>query len=92
MIGQALRILREFSGLKLKDVSERTGLAKGYISQIETGKRSPALKALEKLSSLFNVSSSFVMLLGENLGKKGMEGDMREESIKYIAEILKGVK
>lgn len=63
-MGRRLAQARSVRGLTLEQVSVRSGLAVGYVSQLETGsKRNPTLGALVRLSGALGVSVSF--LVGE---------------------------
>ena len=48
--GPRIRELRSRRGLVLEDLARKTGLSKPYISQIETGKASPSLGAMERIA------------------------------------------
>lgn len=63
-LGERLAWARNQQGMILQQVSERSGLAIGYISQLEKGaKKNPTVSALERLAKALNVSVAF--LLGE---------------------------
>lgn len=66
-LGERLAWARNQQGMILQQVSERSGLAIGYISQLEKGaKKNPTISALERLAKALNVSVAF--LLGEVQG------------------------
>jgi predicted transcriptional regulator len=48
-----IRAARAMLELTLSDVTERTGISKGALSAIETGKADPRLSTVEKLQALF---------------------------------------
>ncbi|MCG0239351.1 MAG: helix-turn-helix transcriptional regulator [Firmicutes bacterium] len=67
LLGERLAWARNQQGMILQQVSERSGLAVGYISQLEKGaKKNPTISALERLARALNVSVAF--LLGEVAG------------------------
>ncbi len=49
-IGKRLRELREAHGFTQRDIEQRTGLARTYISRIENGYTVPTIRTLEKLA------------------------------------------
>lgn len=53
-LGAALRMQREETGLKLKEVSEKTGLSISYLSDIERGRTLPILTTLNKIVEAYN--------------------------------------
>ena len=55
-LGRFVEARRHELGLTRKDVVARSGLSYPYVSQIETGDREPALKALSALAGALEVS------------------------------------
>ena len=65
-MGDRLAWARNQQGLILQQVSERSGLAIGYISQLEKGaKVNPTIDALNRLAKSLGVSVAFI--LGDGL-------------------------
>lgn len=61
-MGERLAWARNQQGFILQQVSERSGLAIGYISQLEKGvKVNPTLSALERLAGALNVTVEFIL-------------------------------
>lgn len=58
-IGEKIRELRKKAGFVLQDLSDRTGLSKPLLSQIEKGVVSPPIATLLKISRALNVSIGF---------------------------------
>ena len=52
----ALKAIREWRGLTQKDLAEKAGLAKMYVSQLETGHRRIGATAAKKLAPALGVS------------------------------------
>lgn len=48
---KALLNAREAAGLTQKDLAERTGIAQGDISKLETGNANPSLRTLQRLAA-----------------------------------------
>ena len=60
--GPRIRELRSRRGLVLEDLARKTGLSKPYISQIETGKASPSLGAMERIAHALGVPLAYLFL------------------------------
>ncbi len=61
-MGERLAWARNQQALILQQVSERSGLAIGYISQLEKGaKKNPTIDALGRLANALNVSVAWIM-------------------------------
>jgi transcriptional regulator with XRE-family HTH domain len=58
-IGKKIRDLRKKAGFVLQDLSDRTGLSKPLLSQIEKGAVSPPIATLLKISKALNTNISF---------------------------------
>ena len=55
IIGARIRWFREQKGLSQRDIEERTGLLRCYISRVENGHTIPSLDNLERLASVLDV-------------------------------------
>jgi transcriptional regulator with XRE-family HTH domain len=60
--GHRIRELRTRRGLVIDDLAKKTGLSKPYISQIETGKASPSLGAVERIAHALGVPLAYLFL------------------------------
>ena len=58
-VGREIRDLRKARGATLTDIAGKTGLSASYLSQIETGKASPSVKALHSISQALGVTISW---------------------------------
>lgn len=71
-LGKKVRRLRETAGLSQAELAEALGLSgssKGFISEIESGKKLPRAELLLKLSDYFAVSADY--LLRDDLSAEG---------------------
>lgn len=59
MFGDEVRQLRKARDMKLAELSEKTGLSVGYLSQVERGISSPSIKALHSISRALGVTISW---------------------------------
>ncbi|WP_084299222.1 cupin domain-containing protein [Bradyrhizobium sp. WSM1743] len=61
-IGVEIKNLRKARGTTLDALSDKAGLSKGYLSQIERGISSPSVKALHSISRALGVTISWFFL------------------------------
>lgn len=54
-VGRKVKARRTSMGLTQAQLSEASGVAQGYLSQIESGARSPSLGALRKLRQALGI-------------------------------------
>jgi transcriptional regulator with XRE-family HTH domain len=56
MINQHLKEMRLSHQLTLKELSEKSGISIGYLSDIERGRTNPSLKTLQALANTYGLS------------------------------------
>lgn len=67
-LGTRIRQTRTLKGITLQELSDRSGLSKGFICQLENDKASPSLQALEKLAGGLGVPiASLFLTAGEKI-------------------------
>lgn len=77
-LGTRIRQTRTQKGITLQDLSDRSGLSKGFICQLENDKASPSLQALEKLSAGLGVPIAFLFLTAEEKIHVVREGERQQ--------------
>lgn len=61
-VGERIKMERKKRSLTLKDLCEGTGLSLSLLSQIENGKITPSLSALDKIATYFSIHISSLFL------------------------------
>lgn len=67
MIGKALKRTRQFHRMTQTALAEQLGISKSYVSEIESGKKTPTIEVLQKYSEVFGVPASSFLLFSESL-------------------------
>lgn len=67
MIGETLKRLRKIYGFTASELSSIINISPSYLSEIENGKKQPSLELLEKLSKLYGIKTSSLILLSEKI-------------------------
>ena len=100
-IRDRIRGIRKEKGITLKQLSERTGLSIGYLSNLERDSSSPTLDNMQKICGVLEVS--LIELLDDKKPYKTVirknerkvvyyrEGKVCYESIKFGSELLDGL-
>ena len=65
-LGSILKYLRVFNKDKQLDISRDIEVSRSYISEIESGKKTPSLEILQRYSKLYNIPLSKIILYAEN--------------------------
>ncbi len=66
-LSKALRLMRVFHDLTQKELAEKIGISKSYISEIESRKKKPNIYLLNCYSEVFNVPMSSIVFFAEQL-------------------------
>lgn len=64
-IGERLKQFRELKGLSQRQIEERTGLPRCYVSRVENGHTVPTVKTLEKFARALEVALYQLFYEGE---------------------------
>ena len=69
MFGEALRLVRSFHDVNQSELADSLGISRSYLSEIESGKKTPSLELLQRYSAHFNIPLSSLVLFSENSGE-----------------------
>lgn len=67
MLAEALRLVRVFHDMKQNELAERLQISKSYLSEIESGKKSPTIDLIDRYSREFAIPVSSIMFFAEEL-------------------------
>ena len=91
MISRALRIVRIFHRLKQTDLAEKLQISNSYLSEIESGIKSPTIELLGKYSTIFRIPVSTLLLFSERLDKKKFSERVRVQAGDKLLRMLEWV-
>lgn len=77
MQDEALRLVRVFHDMNQTKLAERLGISKSYLSELESGKKSPTLELLQKYAETFNMPLSSLLFFAENVGTPSRSDTVR---------------
>ena len=84
-----LKELRQKNNLTLKELGQKVGMANNTLSQYETGKREPKLETWNKLAKYFNVPTSYLMGLSDDVDGWDEWAKNTGYSVKQIKDEIK---
>ena len=64
---EALRLVRVFHDMNQTTLADRLGISKSYLSELESGKKSPTLDLLQMYAQTFNMPLSSLLFFVENV-------------------------
>jgi len=92
MVGEALRLLRVFHGIKLTDMAKVVDVHTSFLSEVETGKRKPSLELVGKYAKHFKLRPSAIMFFSEELDSGTFKGKAKEKVRGKMLSFLKAVE
>lgn len=89
--GEKVRLLRKARGWTLQDLSDQTGLSKGYISELERGEAGYRGETLEQFSKIFDVAPSMMIEPSIDLDRLSLMTDVLDGLADLPPEKLEAV-
>jgi transcriptional regulator with XRE-family HTH domain len=91
MLNEALRLVRVFHDMSQSQLAERLEISKSYLSEIESGKKSPSLDILDKYSAIFDIPVSSILLFSERMKDNSLPEKTRVFVASKIIKIMNWV-
>ena len=66
MLDKALKLLRTSHNFNQKELAQKLGISSSYLSEIESGQKTPSLALLYRYGQVFEVPVSSILFLAEN--------------------------
>lgn len=84
MLGEMLKLVRQYHRLDQKTAAEKLELPASYLSEIERGKKLPTLRVIEKYQKAFDLPKSSLMYIAESLDDQTEQKKMSSKAIKIL--------
>ena len=91
MLNEALRLIRAFHDMNQKDLAERLGISNSYLSELESGKKTPTLEMIQKYSEVFKMPSSSILFFSEHCKNGEKSEKTRKQISKKVLKILEWI-
>lgn len=88
MLNKALRLIRIFHDITQKDLAEKLKISRSYLSEIESGKKTPTLEIIIKYSEQFDIPLSSIMFFSESMDSGEKTEKLRGFLSKKVIAIL----
>lgn len=89
MINEALRLLRVFHDLKATDLAQKLEISQSYLSEIETGKKTPSLELINKYSLIFKMKPSTILFFSEEIERDNIKGKLKYDTRNLMIRLMK---
>jgi transcriptional regulator with XRE-family HTH domain len=93
MLGEALRLIRVFHDCKTSTLAKGIDISPSYLSEIESGKKTPSMDILKRYADYFDTTVSAIMFFSEDIEaerKKPVKTAVRNKLIKFL-QIIENV-
>lgn len=92
MLNEALRLIRAYHDISQTQLCSELCVSNSYLSEIESGKKSPSLELLKKYSERFDIPVSSLLFFSENLDNKKITDKLRVGAARKVVSILQWVE
>lgn len=85
LIGEVISRARYEKGLTQAELSEKTGISRSYISDVESGRYTPSVRTLTKLATFLEIDLNFLLGMTEKQGinKGGEEHGHKNRNLEW---------
>lgn len=91
MLGEALRLIRVYHDLTQTQLSFELGVSNSFLSEIESGKKTPTLDLLSKYGTRFQIPLSSLLFFSESLEGARLTSGIRTGVAKKVLSLLNWV-
>ena len=89
MLNNALKKIRLFHNIKQNELSQQLNISNSYLSEIESGKKSPSIELLQNYAVIFDIPVSSLLYFSEQLESEGkISKSFRIKSASFILKLL----
>lgn len=91
MLNRALKLLRTFHQLSQVELAKRLGLSNSYLSELESGTKSPSVEVLGQYSVVFKLPLSSILLFSEQLESATLGNKLKVKAADKVLKLLEWV-
>jgi len=78
--------------MKQQDLADLLGLSKSYVSEIESGKKTPSLEVIDKYAKAFGIPSSSILFFAENISEPNKASRSRSQIAGKVLKFLQFIE
>lgn len=92
MISEALRLIRVYHDLKQSELAARLKISKSYLSEIESGTKTPTLDLINSYSAEFDIPASAILFFAEHVQEPSTTSEARQFVSRKILTLLRFIE
>lgn len=77
-----LKSIRKFNRMTQEQVSEKLGISRAYLCEIETGKKKPTLELIYKYSNVFQIKPHLILQFAES--KNPLKNKLTKAACRFL--------
>lgn len=89
-LGMKIKLERKEQGLTLESLSEKAGISRNFLWEIEAGRKAPSLPTLRNLGVILNISIDYLLDLSAEKRSAASAPHMTERDME-LARIMKEI-
>jgi len=87
-LGEALRLVRSFHDMNQVELAQRLGISRSYLSELESGKKTPSLDLLDNYAKVFEIPVSYLLIFCETLDDGETASKVRSVATEKALKVL----
>ena len=91
-LGEALRLVRSFHDLSQIDLARQLNISRSYLSEVESGKKTPSLDLLDSYGKVFQIPISYLLLFCETLEEGEASSKVRSVATEKAIRVLSWIE
>lgn len=91
MLNRALKLLRTFHQLSQTETAKLLGISNSYLSEIESGSKTPNLELLERYSTVFKLPVSSILLFSEQIDQAPVGNRLKIKAADKVLKMLEWI-
>ncbi|AFL73220.1 helix-turn-helix transcriptional regulator [Thiocystis violascens] len=91
-LGEALRLVRSFHDISQIELAYRLGISRSYLSELESGKKTPSIDLLASYAKVFEIPISYLLLFYETLEENDTSSKVRSVATQKALRLLNWIE
>jgi transcriptional regulator with XRE-family HTH domain len=91
MVSEALKLLRDFHDLTQQELAEKLQVSRSYLSEIESGKKTPSMEIIDAYSRVFKIPKSSLFYFIEALEDESVSSSPKAKLAEKILRVMRWI-
>jgi transcriptional regulator with XRE-family HTH domain len=91
-LGRALKLVRSFHDISQSDLASELNISRSYLSEVESGKKTPSMDLLTEYAKHFSVPLSSLVIISEGFEEEKLSGKVKKAATEKTLRLLEWVE